>query len=94
MKVEELDTPALLLDLDILDHNIKSMEDYFHKRLVRMRPHIKTHKCPAIAHKQVAAGAEGIACERNVHLASRSALLTPNSLLSLSFANSTSLKPL
>ena len=64
VKVEELDTPALLLDLDMLDRNIKSMENYFHNKPTRMRPHIKTHKCPTIAHKQIAAGAGGIACQK------------------------------
>ena len=55
-KVEDLDTPALILDLDILDQNIKKMADFFRGKQARMRPHIKTHKCPIIAHKQIAAG--------------------------------------
>ena len=63
-KIEELDTPILLLDLDILEANIKRMADYFRDKKVMMRPHIKTHKTPIIAHKQIAAGAKGIACQK------------------------------
>lgn len=63
-KVEDIDTPALLLDLENLERNIKRMADYFHDKQTKMRPHIKTHKCPIIAHKQIAAGAEGIACQK------------------------------
>ena len=64
MKVEDLDTPALLLDLEILDRNITRMADFFRGKPTKMRPHIKTHKCPIIAHKQIAAGAEGVACQK------------------------------
>jgi len=64
VKIEELDTPALLLDLDILENNIKKMADFFRNKPAKMRPHIKTHKTPIIAHKQIAAGAEGIACQK------------------------------
>jgi D-serine deaminase-like pyridoxal phosphate-dependent protein len=63
-KIEDLDTPALLLDLDLLEQNIKVMSDFFRGKSARMRPHIKTHKSPTIAHKQLAAGAEGIACQK------------------------------
>jgi D-serine deaminase-like pyridoxal phosphate-dependent protein len=63
-KVEDLDTPALLLDLEVLEDNIRGMADYFHNKPTKMRPHIKTHKCPLIAHKQILAGAEGIACQK------------------------------
>lgn len=62
-KVEDLDTPALLLDLNVLERNVKKMADFF-GRPAKMRPHIKTHKCPIIAHKQIAAGAEGISCQK------------------------------
>lgn len=50
--------------MDILDQNIKKMADFFHNKQARMRPHIKTHKCPIIAHKQITAGAKGIACQK------------------------------
>jgi len=63
-KVEDLETPVLILDLDILESNIRDMAEFFRTKPTKMRPHIKTHKCPTIAHKQVAAGAEGISCQK------------------------------
>ena len=64
IKVEDIDTPALLLDLDVLERNIKKMADFFRDKQAKLRPHIKTHKTPIIAHKQIAAGAHGIACQK------------------------------
>lgn len=59
---DELETPALIVDLDIMEHNIAAMAEAARKCGVNLRPHVKTHKIPAIAHKQVAAGAVGICC--------------------------------
>ncbi|HWI50636.1 MAG TPA: DSD1 family PLP-dependent enzyme [Symbiobacteriaceae bacterium] len=59
---QELETPALIVDLDILEHNIAAMAAAARAGGVTLRPHIKTHKTPAIAHKQMAAGAVGICC--------------------------------
>ncbi|MEZ4500858.1 MAG: alanine racemase [Thermomicrobiales bacterium] len=64
LPVSELDTPALLIDLDALDSNINQMAADIKERGASWRPHSKSHKCPAIAHKQVAAGAIGIACAK------------------------------
>ena len=50
LPVSELDTPALLLDLDRLQHNIDLMAAHFKERGVAWRPHAKAYKCPAIAH--------------------------------------------
>jgi len=58
----EIDTPALFIDLDILEANITAMQGFFKGRRARLRPHFKTHKCPPIARKQMAAGAKGITC--------------------------------
>ena len=58
--IYELPTPALLLDADILDHNIRAMQEKANKLSVSLRPHIKTHKCIEIAKKQKDAGAKGI----------------------------------
>jgi D-serine deaminase-like pyridoxal phosphate-dependent protein len=60
----ELDTPALLLDLDALERNIQRMAAFFDTRPSALRPHCKTHKCVRIAHLQMAAGAIGIACAK------------------------------
>lgn len=57
---EQLETPALLIDLDRLDANIQRMQAYADAQGVKLRPHTKTHKIPAIAHMQVRAGAGGI----------------------------------
>lgn len=60
MRIDDLPTPALLLDLDILTRNIERMAAKAAKLGVRLRPHIKTHKCIEIARRQQAAGATGI----------------------------------
>ena len=54
--VEELDTPALVVDLTILEENIKTLHGFFRQCEAKARPHIAAHRCPAIAHKQLAAG--------------------------------------
>jgi D-serine deaminase-like pyridoxal phosphate-dependent protein len=58
--VHELDTPALLIDLDLLEANLKLMTDFFRGRPCHVRPHVKSHKLPPIALRQVAAGAPGV----------------------------------
>jgi D-serine deaminase-like pyridoxal phosphate-dependent protein len=60
----ELDSPALLIDLDALERNIETMADYIRGVPAELRPHEKTHKCPIIAHKQLEAGAIGITCAK------------------------------
>src|SRR5581483_7416802 len=59
-RVEELDTPAVIVDRDLLESNIRSMSAYCAGHGIRLRPHTKTHKIPAIARMQVASGACGI----------------------------------
>ena len=54
--VEELDTPTLVVDLVGLENNIEAMHSFFRGRAAKLRPHIESHRCPAIAHKQLAAG--------------------------------------
>lgn len=60
MGYTQIDTPALLIDKNILDSNISSMQKYSDKHKVDLRPHTKTHKMPKLAHKQKRAGAVGI----------------------------------
>jgi len=62
--IEELDTPALLVDLEALEYNLESMARFFADKHARLRPHAKTHKCPQIALRQLAAGAVGITCAK------------------------------
>ena len=54
--VEELDTPALVVDIDALDHNIETLHSFFRGVDAKVRPHVEAHRCPAIAHRQMAAG--------------------------------------
>ena len=64
MHKTELDTPALLIDLDTMEANIQTMAHYFKTVNADLRPHVKTHKTPIIAHKQIAAGAIGVTCAK------------------------------
>ena len=64
MHKTELDTPALLIDLDKMEANIETMANYFNTVNAELRPHVKTHKTPIIAHKQIAAGAIGVTCAK------------------------------
>ncbi len=59
MSIHELDTPFLMLDLDQLDQNIAQMAQFAANHGLHLRPHVKTHKCPAIARRQQAKGATG-----------------------------------
>ena len=60
MHIDELDTPAVLIDLDVLERNIARMAEAARAAGVRLRPHAKTHKLPEVARMQLAAGARGI----------------------------------
>ena len=64
MRIEELDTPTLTVDLDAVDRNIARVQARSDELGVALRPHIKTHKLPAIAHMQIRAGAAGISCQK------------------------------
>ena len=64
MRIEDLDTPALLVDLDGLEDNLDRYQRYFDEHGIGLRPHIKTHKCVAIAHMQMRRGAIGITCQK------------------------------
>ena len=60
----EIDTPAFLVDLEILDRNIRKMADFFSDKQSNVRPHWKTPKTVEIAKKQIEAGALGITCAK------------------------------
>ncbi len=60
MQINDLPTPALLLDLDILQHNLDTMAHKARSLGVALRPHIKTHKCLEVARMQRELGARGI----------------------------------
>jgi len=64
LPLDQIDTPALIADLDALDRNIAMMATLTRERGIGWRPHAKAHKSPAIAHRELAAGAIGITCAK------------------------------
>ncbi|MGQ9683899.1 MAG: DSD1 family PLP-dependent enzyme [Anaerolineae bacterium] len=62
--LDAVDTPALLVDLDALEHNLATMAAFFAARPADLRPHFKTHKCLEIARLQLAHGARGFTCAK------------------------------
>ena len=60
MHVSDLDTPALVVDLDVLEKNLREMAEYAASHWLALRPHTKTHKIPEIARMQIRSGARGI----------------------------------
>ncbi|HEX2440013.1 MAG TPA: DSD1 family PLP-dependent enzyme [Methylomirabilota bacterium] len=64
MHRDEIPTPALLLDLDRFERNIARMATHVRSAGKNLRPHAKTHRCPEIARRQIAAGALGVACAK------------------------------
>lgn len=56
----ELDTPCLVLDMDVLEANLQSMQTVATKAGKHLRPHVKTHKCSALAKRQIDSGATGV----------------------------------
>ncbi len=64
MPLDEVDTPALIVDLDALERNLKLMAGNVESCGVRLRPHAKTHKCAVIARRQMALGAVGLCCQK------------------------------
>lgn len=64
MPLAEVDTPALIIDLDAFERNLGRMADAVKKAGVRLRAHAKTHKSPVIGLKQMALGAVGMCCQK------------------------------
>src|SRR6185312_6965094 len=62
--LSDVDTPALVIDLDALDHNIATTAADIPGRGAHCRPHSKANKTPAIVHKELAAGAIGVTCAK------------------------------
>lgn len=61
MHASDLDTPALVIDLDVMERNLRRVAEYTQTHGLRLRPHTKTHKIPALAKMQLASGAMGLA---------------------------------
>lgn len=75
MTLDQLDTPALVIDLDIMERNLHRAADYARAHHLRLRPHTKTHKTPVLGRRQIELGAAGLTCakvgEAEVMLAAR-----------------------
>ncbi len=63
----DLETPALVLDLDVMDRNMARMAAFFRNKSAKLRPHFKAHQVLALASRQIQAGAIGITCARLEH---------------------------
>ncbi|MBV9863484.1 MAG: DSD1 family PLP-dependent enzyme [Alphaproteobacteria bacterium] len=64
MPLDEIDTPALVIDLDAFERNLRRLPERVKNSTVRLRPHAKTHKCPVIALQQVELGAVGVCVQK------------------------------
>lgn len=62
--LEEVDTPALVLELEAFEKNLRTLADAVRAYPVRVRTHAKTHKCPEVAKRQMALGAVGACCQK------------------------------
>jgi D-serine deaminase-like pyridoxal phosphate-dependent protein len=62
MKLEQIKTPALIVDLDAMEGNLRDMAKFFGGRPCKLRPHFKNHKTPMFAWQQIRAGAIGMTC--------------------------------
>src|SRR2546428_13590623 len=60
----EIETPALVIDLEVMEANLASMAAFLRTYGIVQRPNIKGHKIPALAWRQVRAGAAGITCQK------------------------------
>lgn len=60
----DIETPALLVDLNVMEQNLETMARFFCKRQAKLRPHFKNHRVLELAARQVGYGAIGITCAR------------------------------
>ncbi|SHF10770.1 D-serine deaminase, pyridoxal phosphate-dependent [Kaistia soli DSM 19436] len=62
--IDQLETPTVLIDVDRVEANLTRTQTYADAHGLKLRPHIKTHKLPRFAHRQVELGAIGITCQK------------------------------
>ena len=62
--LDDVDTPALILDIDRMEKNVRRMAKFAKECGVSLRPHVKTHKSPEIARIQLAAGSSGVCLQK------------------------------
>jgi D-serine deaminase-like pyridoxal phosphate-dependent protein len=64
MRIDEVETPVPIVDVDRVEHNLKAMQAYCDHHGLKLRPHIKTHKLPHLARRQLELGAVGVTCQK------------------------------
>ena len=64
MRAEDVDTPAMIVETDALECNLRRRAAAAASAGARLLPHAKMHKCPALALRQVAPGAIGVCCQK------------------------------
>lgn len=64
MNVNKLETPVVVVDIDVVENNLVKMQAYCDKHGLALRPHVKTHKMPMLAKRQLELGAVGITCQK------------------------------
>ncbi len=94
MRIEELDTPALCVDLDVLENNISDLQSACDALDIPLRVHTKTHKTPAIAHMQIQAGAIGIVSQKIGEAEAMAAAGIPDILIPYNIVGKTKLQRL
>src|SRR6185503_11397821 len=64
LRKSDIETPALLVDLDVMERNLETMAEFFRNRPAKLRPHFKNHRVLELARRQIEHGAIGITCAR------------------------------
>lgn len=64
LRKSDIETPALLVDLDVMERNLETMVEFFCNRPAKLRPHFKNHRVLELARRQIERGAIGITCAR------------------------------
>ena len=64
MNIDQLETPVPVIDLDRMERNLARMQAYCDRHGLRLRPHVKTHKLPHLARRQMDLGAVGVTCQK------------------------------
>lgn len=81
MLLSDIDTPAILIDTAIMERNLARAAEYARAHGLRLRPHIKTHKIPALARRQIELGACGITCAKTTEAMAMLACDPPDLLI-------------
>ncbi len=94
MDLDHIDTPSVVIDLDRVDANLAAAQRYCDEHGLALRPHVKTHKLPALARRQLALGAVGITAQKIAEAAVMVAAGIDDVLLSYPIVGAQKLQPL